>query len=181
MDFRPPPDADSLADFIPPGATIATAQTGARVSAESVLEPDRDNAILVDDGRAAFVIEAGTFDVTATLRIASVSVSTATITATNTVSNPVESQTLSRFQVEAIDADGNRLERFSKRVRIVLDLRDLAGARNPVYSDFFLAYRDESDPLVWHGVPTTVFQRRGLISAEVAHFSDWKAGVKPER
>lgn len=38
-----------------------------------------------------------------------------------------------------------------------------------------------NDPNVWHEVPTLTHQADGLLSAEISHFSEWAAGVNPER
>jgi hypothetical protein len=60
-----------------------------------------------------------------------------------------------------------------------VDLRELAKDLDESYTSYFLAYRDEEEPTIWHEVPITVHQEDGLISAEVSHFSDWAAGAHP--
>ncbi|MCI0649353.1 MAG: hypothetical protein L0332_26045, partial [Chloroflexi bacterium] len=216
MAYQPPPDANELSDFTPPGAVVTnapvnvpnlppatatppgapptatvtppptttvtppavtpTANLSATVSVNSALT----NVVTFGNSAVAVVIEADTLPPGAELQFAAVPVPA--ITTTNTLSNPLDTRTLVRFQLEAIETPGgNVVESFARPVRLVVDLRQLTAGLNPVYTNYWLAYQDESDPLVWHGVDIDVYQPNGLISAEVTHFSNWAAGVRPER
>ncbi len=192
MEFQPPVDADDLSDFIPPDAVAIeisdtpfnwyTSSTRNDSSPSTTVQIDgaKTNAVSFQQGKIAVVIEADTLAPQSSLQFAALSLPvSATITQTNTISNPVETQFLARFQLEAIQ-DGVVDSQFDKPVRLIADVRSLTAGLNPVYSGYFIAYWDESNN-TWHDVTSTIHQSDGLLSAETTHFSEWVIGVRPNR
>ncbi len=183
MDWPAPRNADEIDDFIPPGLLREDYPRPTNDVPVSSLPVDANvGRVMVFDNRLGTVVEDNTFDRLVTIELGRMDVVDVPISVTNTISNPIQSQALLRFDIEAEDVlTGRPIDQFPKPVRIVLDLRDLTGELNPNYRDFYLSYQDEEDPLVWHGVDITVHDDSGLISAEVLHFSGWEAGVRPDR
>ena len=94
------------------------------------------NVISFDEGQVAVVIEEETVAAEAELQFTSLPVPSYPLTATNTLSNPAESRTLLRFQLEVLEG-GAVVEEFTKPVRLVIDLRSLTADLNPVYDGNF--------------------------------------------
>ncbi|WP_420627681.1 LamG-like jellyroll fold domain-containing protein [Candidatus Leptofilum sp.] len=196
MAYQPPADADEMRDFAPVDAEVSTLDAELDTKAATTFDENKDSLVTIGNERIGVFVEEKTFDEGVSLEFTEADVPkpvlssseddakepTLTITATNTISNPVGNQDLIRFQLDIVTtAKADVVSDFEKPVRIVVDLRALTKELNPVYSNFYLAYQDEENPNLWHEVPITVYQEDGLISADVLHFSSWAAGVRPER
>ena len=196
MAYQPPADADEMMDFAPAGAEVKSIAAEEDRKADTPFDETKNNLVTFGDEQIGVFIEEKTFSEDVTLEFTQLEapqpavlsgneeskIPPPPITATNTISNPVVSRDLVRFQLEIVStAKADVVTGFEKPVRIVLDLRTLATQLNPIYSDFYLAYQDEKDPTIWHDVPVTVYQEEGLFSADVLHFSNWAAGVRPQR
>jgi RHS repeat-associated protein len=183
MDYQPPANATSLADFMPPGANRVNLPA---MPHQPITTPPvgPNGTVFTFNNRAAVVVESGTFTTTAQLRFTLDVAPSPPVTATLPITAPLPPREIARFRVEAIEASSGRvINQFQKPVRLVADLR-LALAilnLNPAYSDFFLAYRNPDNPNQWYEAPVIVHQQAGLLSAEIGHFSEWAAGVQPER
>jgi RHS repeat-associated protein len=83
-----------------------------------------------------------------------------------------------QFEIEALRlSDGQPVPIFDKEVYMVVDLREmLADVAGP---GWFLAFQDETDPILWHSAPITLHDETGLFSATTDHFSTWHAGYEP--
>lgn len=134
----------------------------------------------------ATVEAAPTYEATATETAEAAATPAAAAAGTSEVSEDgtemprAELQRLLVFQVEAAPATDSRQQaRFDKQVRIVVDLRQY-GYNLDEGGAFFLAYQDPQAPDDWIEVAVTVYQRDGLIGAEVPHFSAWATGWRPE-
>ncbi len=95
---------------------------------------------------------------------------------------------LIRFHLEAVNPSTNLpYPSFDHPVRLIVDLRQqvaqlIASGQLPNLTyTYWLAYRDEINPDVWHEAPSRRHQADGLLSAELTHFSEWAAGVRPDR
>ncbi|MFQ5433559.1 MAG: LamG-like jellyroll fold domain-containing protein, partial [Anaerolineae bacterium] len=193
MAFQPPPDADDITDFIPPGIELTRFNPGEDREVATPLHARRGDVIAFNNDQFAAVIEGETFAERSQIRFRQIRVPRRPPTGslagdgrgtviTTTISNPPGTEVLARFNIQIREAPHDReVETFAKPTRLVIDLRELTRDLNPIYRDFYLAYQDEADADVWHRVPITVHQEDGLISAEVFHYSNWEAGVKPER
>ena len=207
MAHQPPANAGNLDDFIPPGANVIPVDIelpGGPITPPGPPNPPPvptinppgppitlpvtipfnglgTNVVSFDEGQLAVVIEQNTMAANSDLLFTVQPVPNYPLTATNSISNPVDSLHLLHFQLDMLQ-NGVPANHFAKPVRIVLDMRSLTGDLNPVYDgNYFLAYEDENEPGLWHDVPITVHQESGLISAEVSHFSTWVGGSRPER
>ena len=199
LEYQPPPDADEMQDFAPSDAEVSVVAVESDSQADTPVDSEKDSLVIMGNEEVGVFVEEQTFSEDVTLEFTEldvpVPVSTITtslsadtemplppLTATNTISNPVGNLVLARFQLEMVaTATEQIIPTFEKPIRIVVDLRALTQDLNPVYSDFYLAYQDKTDPTLWHDVPLTVYQEDGLISADVLHFSNWAAGVRPQR
>lgn len=196
MAYQPPADADEIRDFAPPGAEIKTLTTELDTKAAAAFDETKNNLVLVGNEQVGVFVEEKTFSEGVSLEFTEtevpkpvalpsgddVKIPPPPITATNTISNPVGSQDLVRFHLDIVTtAKAELVPAFEKPVRIVLDLRSLTKELNPVYSEFYLAYQDEKDPNTWYEAPIKIYDDDGLFSADVMHFSNWAAGVRPQR
>ena len=184
MDFKPLADAADLTDFAPPDTTILVASP-TTLDEVAILDVPGESAILsFADGAISVVVEEGTFAAPTEMQLTlerNKEMAEPMWDATWETSFALEDQSLLRFHLTAENAtDGREWESFEKPVRIVIDMRQLAGQFEGTTRDWYLEYRDEADKTLWHGVPITIHQADGLISAETTHFSDWNAGVLPD-
>lgn len=168
----PPPGTATPPPTIPVTTVVAIPETGA-------------GAIFYEQ-QIALIVEDATFG--QTTNIAFSPQETAPVTATNSISSPLGTTTLIQFQIEAINPTTDLpYDAFEHPVRLIVDMRPqlaqlIATGQLPANSySYWLAYRDESNPDLWHEVPIITHQGDGLISAEVTHFSEWAVGVRPER
>ncbi|MCA9941945.1 MAG: hypothetical protein KC449_00620, partial [Anaerolineales bacterium] len=196
MAYQPPADASEMADFAPADVEVKPISAETDAKANAAFDETKNNLLTFGDKQIGVFVEEKTFSEDVMLEFTKLEtpqlaifpvneeskIPLPPITATNTISNPVVSRDLVRFQLEIVSsAKADTVTSFEKPVRIVLDLRALTQELNPVYTDFYLAYQDEKDPTIWHDVPITVYQEDGLFSADVLHFSNWAAGVRPQR
>lgn len=198
MDFIPPSDANKLEDFLPAGVVLHQLSTPDQATfsnslsentlADSPTEGEVTTPILSENDAYSFmndqvavVVEEKTFSGDTFLQFSPIETTFSFPTAQNpqTIRS---AQPLIRFQVEAISAATNQPHNsFEQPARLVIDLRQIAQDLNLSGYNFYLAYRDESNPNRWIDVPIRVHQVDGLFSAEVTHFSEWAAGARPER
>ncbi|MCB0016225.1 MAG: hypothetical protein KDE09_00475 [Anaerolineales bacterium] len=180
MRFRPPRDAAQMTDFLPEGA-VAHGITNAPGLQNSVpLVPVKDNLVYLEDNTVGVLLEDGMVDTPAAeLRFRQ----QATPQYSPEMSLSDDGlRMLVQFEVGIYDRpSGNEMRDWQSKARIIVDLRDLADEADLGNASFFLMYRDEEDPDVWHPVDIDVHQETGLISAEVSHFSEWSAGITAER
>ncbi|MCP4358847.1 MAG: hypothetical protein GY796_12580, partial [Chloroflexi bacterium] len=182
MEFQPSRTAATISEFAPTNVVQESLTADPGQMAVTKLPPNEDRLVNVNNGRVAIAVEPDTITETATLEFTAIDVPAPSLTATNTISDPVDTLTLMKFTIELREQDsGQIIGEFAKPIRLVVDLRDLTPGLNPVYSDYFLAYEDETTPGIWHEVPVNLHQPGGLMSAEVTHFSKWATGVRPER
>ncbi|MBE2198234.1 MAG: hypothetical protein IAE79_06450, partial [Anaerolinea sp.] len=199
MAYQPPADADDLTDFLPPDGILMEAPpltmtlpitpsapvtpTLLAVSSAITLTTPITQLVSFAGGQVAVVFEQDTLTDTAEIQLTTTLTPTFSLTHTNTVTNPVDQLILHRFQLEVVQKGEVVSGEFSKPVRLILDLRPLLQQLDPTFQTwrYFLAYQDESDPDIWIEVPIDIYQADGLFSAEVTHFSNWAAGVRPER
>ncbi|MBX3058575.1 MAG: hypothetical protein KF770_19090 [Anaerolineae bacterium] len=203
MAYQPPADADELSDFLPPAGEIIAAPPAEPITptlpvtptlpftptipitsstSVTVTEPIT-KLVSFEEGKVAVVFEEGTLTETAEIQLTLLPLPQDPLTATNTLSNPVDSLVLQKFQIE-VAQDGEIVsDEFAKPVRLIVDLRSLMGQLDASYQTwtYYLAYQHENDPDIWIEVPLDVYQPDGLLSAEVTHFSNWAAGVRPDR
>ena len=189
MAFQPAPDADSFAEFVPPGAeqtAVATSLTTTTNNALALLTPapavlvnqSENVAVSFNDDKLGFIIESDTLSAAMSLVLDDYQLSAIPMDQEERMS--LDSGRLVQFQVEIIDDNGQIFATFPKPVRMVLDLREYGYNLDEVGGYFYLAYADEETPGRWHEVPIQQHGRTGLVSAEVTHFSDWTAGWRPE-
>jgi RHS repeat-associated protein len=144
--------------------------------------PESGGGLLFAEQQVAVIVEDPTFNQATNFAFTDIPAPVYPVTHTNPISNPAHTRPLLSLQLDTTAAaTGQPISSFEHPVRLVVDLRNLTTELNPVYSNFWLAYRDPADPNVWIEVPITVHQNEGLISAEVSHFSEWASGVRPER
>lgn len=140
-----------------------------------------EDAVSFLDNQVAVVVETDTFAGDTFLEFTPLEASPLPFTTTQSIST-TQSYPLLRFHLEAIDAtSGQPQTQFPHPARLVLDLRQLTEAYDLSAYRFYLAYQDETDPNRWIEAPILVHQPGGLISVELTHFSNWAAGVRPER
>ncbi|MBE7529150.1 MAG: hypothetical protein HS099_05395 [Ardenticatenaceae bacterium] len=203
MAYQPPADADDLADFIPPATEIIEAPPAEPITptlpvsptipftptvgitattAVTITEPIT-KLVSFEEGKIAVVFEEDTITDTAEIQLTTLPLPQNPLTATNTVSNPLESLVLQKFQIEVVQEGEIVSAEFSKPVRLIVDLRSWMQELDASYQTwtYYLAYQDKNDPDIWIEVPLDVYQPDGLLSAEVTHFSNWAAGVRPDR
>ncbi|MBL1128411.1 MAG: hypothetical protein HND44_07905 [Chloroflexi bacterium] len=203
MAYQPPADADDLADFIPPATEIIEAPPAEPITptlpvsptipftptvgitattAVTITEPIT-KLVSFEEGKIAVVFEEDTITDTAEIQLTTLPLPQNPLTATNTVSNPLESLVLQKFQIEVVQEGEIVSAEFSKPVRLIVDLRSWMQELDASYQTwtYYLAYQDKNDPGIWIEVPLDVYQPDGLLSAEVTHFSNWAAGVRPDR
>lgn len=140
-----------------------------------------EDAVSFLDNQVAVVVETNTFVNDTYLEFTPLEASPLPFTTTQPVST-THSYPLLRFKLEAIDAtSGQPQAEFPHPARLVLDIRQLTEAYDLSVYTFYLAYQDETDPNRWIETPILIHQPGGLISVELTHFSEWAAGVRPER
>ena len=194
MDFQPPPDADEIADFVPPGIELVHSNPGPDQEVVDDLKAGEGQVFAFNDDKIVVVIEDDTFPEHSQILFQEIPVPdqldnkdalengrSPVITATHTISTPFETEILSRFQIEVQEADSARAyDELPKPVRLVVDLRQHGFDLEQTGGTYFLAYEDEKQPGQWHEVPVEPHGQTGLISAEVQHFSTWEAGWRPD-
>lgn len=193
MAYRPLADADEIREFAPADAEVKNVTSALDVKASTGLDPTKNSLVTIGNEKVGVFVEENSFKEGITLEFteteapkvnigAGEDTQSPGISVTNSISNPVDTLPLVRFQLELVSTSkAEAIPAFETPVRIVLDVRALMKDLNPVYSNFFLAYQDEIDPHVWHDVPVSLYQKEGLFSADVLHFSNWTASVRPER
>jgi RHS repeat-associated protein len=201
MAYQPPADADTLTDFLPPNGDYIAAPPAQPITSTTPITPTTTitattavtltepitQLISFEEGEIAVVFEEGTLtaeaDSEAKLQLTLLPLPQNPLTLTHTFSNSIDSLVLQQFQVEVVQDGEIVSDEFSKPVRLIVDLRPLMHTLDATYQtwSYYLAYQDEANPDIWIEVPLDVYQSDGLLSAEVMHFSNWAAGVRPER
>ena len=180
MRFRPDAAASNMQDFRPEGANMVGVAGSPGNQVVANLVPGKDNLIRLADDKVGVLIEDGTVGGRpAELRFRDVPLPAVDPEAPD---NAWWSERLLHFEVAIHDrGNGGEIRDWDTQSRIVVDLRSLITPEDAQSGNFFLMYRDEEDPNVWHHVDIDIHQEAGLISAEVPHFSEWAAGISAER
>jgi YD repeat-containing protein len=183
MVFQPPANARVLSDFVPPGVNVASAGVPTPTTGNTNSPPIHSTGLVTAFGdHLAVVVESNTFSNTVQLQLNSLVTTTAPITPTSSISSPLSNLTLLNFRLEAFEnGSTTAMAGFQHPVRLVVDLRGLAGDLRQQGWNYFLAYRDPEDPNRWIHVSPTTHQPDGLLSFETLHFSEWAAGVMPDK
>lgn len=192
MEYTPPRDADRFEDFVPPNVEVKQVTIRDGEEKDTALDLNNGDVFSTRDQRLGIVIEKNTVSQTSDLRIKvekflepeDIKRDLATIAAEG--AEDIEGERydngleIGRFDLAIRDrAKNEKIERFDKYVRIVLDLREY-GYDMADHGAFYLAYQDPENEDIWIDVPVTVHQTTGLISAELPHFSSWATGWRPE-
>lgn len=97
--------------------------------------------------RVALVVEEGSFPAGTRLQYTPLQTPLPVLTTTNPISQPLTTQTLIRFQLDAFDrTTGQFRNQFDHPVRLVVDLRELFAVNGQLPGNnftFWLAYWDE--------------------------------------
>ncbi|MEM8858862.1 MAG: SpvB/TcaC N-terminal domain-containing protein, partial [Chloroflexota bacterium] len=189
MQFKPAANANTFDDFSPPtsvelslkmasstGIDPTMADIGAELLfAAAVNNPSFDAAISLQD-EMLFHIEGSTFDNPITLEyIAQYDAETSHFDGSS-------AEMLRAFEVNIVDqVNGQIHHEFDRPVRVVVDLREHGINLDEMGGAFFLAYRDPEQPERLIDVPVTVYDSKGLVAAEVTHFSEWTTGWRPDQ
>jgi len=200
MAFQPPDDAAALVDFVPPQAHVVqgdvVAQEVSAFSQEDMVEANAafqtkdipllhqsDTAVRLADDRLGVIVERDTFAEPVSLEMRSL----AALSATAIISSDgglaldsINGNPFMRFELEILDEQKQPVPTFDKQVRLIVDLHEYGIDLEQEGGAFYLAYEDESNPGEWHEIDVNYYGSQGLISADVAHFSNWEAGWRPE-
>jgi YD repeat-containing protein len=204
LSFLPPAEAEDMDDFISPAgqvASLAVPQAAFTDSASSFvplaganfssypqkqIDGQQETLITINENQLGIIIEEQTFTQTVQLVVPHFSRLQLAPEFANgqkpagAVGNHPAAGPLTRFQLEVIDANNELVSTFQKQVRLVVDMRDYGLDLTEVGGYFYLAYEDVDEPGTWLEVPLTTYDKTGLISADVDHFSNWQAGWRPE-
>lgn len=179
MKHQPPVDADTLEDFAPTNAKNKKLKKNKEDKKGSVEMASVEDTFITSDD-LVFLVESGTFTETLTLEFEQKTKKTVPTTEEEKIKND-KIHFLHEFQVEIINpANGKIHHNFGQRVRVGLDVREFGIDLEEMGGTFFLAYRNPLNPNELIDVPVTTYDEKGLIAAEVTHFSDWTAGWRPE-
>src|SRR5690606_35838 len=116
MAYQPPIDADEIRDFAPPDAEVKTLAAELDTKAATTLDETKNNLVMIGNEQVGVFVEEKTFSESVSLEFTETEVPTPValpsgedvkippppITATNTISNPVGSQDLVRFQLDIV-------------------------------------------------------------------------------
>lgn len=180
-----PQKASSSADFMPVAAQSLSIQPQLNQVVTAQLDSAKTTAVQFEQAPLSLLVEADTFAPATRLEFQAQALPSLNQQLQRNSKSPgylrdqAEQVTLYRFNIEAQTND--QAADFKKPVRMVLDLRQLMRDVPSNYQNFYLAYQDEADPNHWIEVPITLHDAKGLISADVGHFSTWAAGTRPER
>ncbi|MCB0037185.1 MAG: hypothetical protein KDE51_24305, partial [Anaerolineales bacterium] len=205
MKHRPPADADSFEDLIPPQAVVTnfnvdkSNRPGEKppvfkevISNTVKIIGNRHDAGVVFGQDVLVVLEADTYDRPVELAVSNIgvgdlglfasAVTTPTMFSTNEKLNKPVARTpqqLKKFSLELQEIDNKKvLEEFPSLARLAVDLREYEYDLDEMGGEFYLAYEEQDGS--WTDVPITVTQSDGLLYAEVNHFSNWVAGWRPD-
>ncbi|WP_420628130.1 RHS repeat-associated core domain-containing protein [Candidatus Leptofilum sp.] len=180
MAFQPPSDADKIEDFVPPGVELVRYDVAKGEDSAYTLDSDKGNAIAFNSDHIGIIMEAGTIPNGTLLEFKESTDSTTISKEADAEVKPDPSYTI-QFHVETVDQlKTDEVQQFERMSRIVVDMRHFGIDLEEVGGYFYLAYEDENNPGTWIEVPTDSYGKTGLISAEVAHFSNWQSGWRPE-
>ena len=150
MRHQPGRQANKMADFRTMKSRESQANGGLGVAQILSLHEGDDHLLRFNQDRVNLFVEANTFPRGTRIHF--------------TELEPETPDQQRRFRIEARQG-GREQHQFDQPVRLIFDIRGLVAER------FSLMYQDETNPTIWHHVPTTLHD--GYVSAEVTHFSSW--------